>query len=111
MTYPVNSDRNTFLTKAVPMGVAIVAADIAWYAVDKENRADTFVKTAKKCAKVFAEDGRKNINWVLNKLKWDKGAEYISKLSNRKMFAGAFGAAVMINAVVISAIGKLLSRN
>ena len=112
MSYQVNADNNRsrFLSTAVPLGTAVAATDIAWYALNKENRADTFVNTAKKCAKAFAEDGRKNTTWVLNKLKWDKGVEYINKLSSKKMFAGALGAAVMINAVVINAIGKLFSR-
>ena len=114
MTSQVNSDygnRNRFLTAAVPIGAALTASDIAWYALEKENRADTFVNTAKKCSKAFTKDTKKGVSWILNKCKWEKGAEFINKLSNKKMFAGALGAGILINAAFLHAISKLFDRH
>ncbi len=112
MSFEVNTDsnRNQFFTKAIPCGVALTATDIAMYALEKENRADTFVGTAKKSAKAFTNDGKIISKWILDKFKWNKGVDFINKLSNRKMFAGTFGAAVLLNAIFINAVGKMFNR-
>lgn len=113
MAYYVNSDynnRSQFLSTAVPLGIVATGAEIATRALSKENRADTFVNTAKKCAKEFTQEGRKDLQWVLKKVKWDKAAEYIEKLSTKKMFAGVAGLAILGNAIVINLIGKCFNN-
>ena len=55
-------------------------------------------------------DGKIISKWILDKFKWNKGVDFINKLSNRKMFAGTFGAAVLLNAIFINAVGKMFNR-
>ena len=113
MSYPVNSDygnRSQFFSKAVPLGVATTGAGIAYYALNKANRADTYVNTAKNCAKEFTKDGRKTVQELLKKVKWDSAAEYVGKLSNKKMFAGVAGAAVLVSATIFNTIGKIFNN-
>lgn len=113
MTY-VDPNRNngTFLTVAVPLGVTATAASIATRALVKENRADTFVNSAKKCAKVYTAENRLALqNFCKNVLKWDRAAEYLGKLSNKKMFGGLVGASVLGASIAFQAIGSLFKRN
>jgi len=109
--YEYNNNRSQFLSTAVPLGIVATGAEIASRAIPKENRADTFVNTAKKCAKEFTAEGRKDLQWVLKKVKWDKAAEYVEKLSTKKMFAGVAGLAILANATIINFIGKCFNRN
>lgn len=106
--YDYNNNRGQFLSTAVPLGVVATGAHIATYALDKANRADTFVSvdTAKKCAKEFTKDGRDLLQKVLKKVKWDTAAEYVEKLSTKKAFAGIAGLAILGSATVMNLIGK-----
>lgn len=94
--------KNTYI--AIATAPLLTLGDIALGALEKNNRKDTFVKTAKACAKDFSKD-RKNVvagfcKYVLRNEKLAKKVFDI-KNSNKKMFA-AFLAAETLGCFILT---------
>ena len=63
--------------------------DVAYELIEKENRKDTFVNTAKSCAKAHASMYKKFLAGATKYItKNDKYAEKIMNISNKKVVAG-----------------------
>lgn len=99
--------RNTNI--AIVSAPLLVACDIATEgALTKGNRKDTFVETAKSCAKSFNKDRKNTVAWFCKKvLRNEDLAKKVFNISNnnKKMFATFFAVETLIAFAMI----KLLS--
>ncbi len=108
ITVSNGSAKKTSLKNYLPFGVGISAASIASRALLKENRADTFVNTAKNCAKKYTASNKKDIvTFIGDFLKMPDIAKWIDKIGNKKMFAMLFTAGAVTNAWFLAWISNL----
>ncbi len=106
----VDNSSNRFITTALPLGAVTTAGCVAARALVNENRADTFEKTAKQCAKAFTKENRQTImTFVKDILKKDKWAEQIAKVSDKRMFAILAAGGAIINALAFDGFARLVN--
>ncbi len=108
----INQQNNSdfFYKRALPFGVLISAGSVALRAYPKENRCDTFVKTAKNAAKIYTRENKATISsFFKDFLKFEKAGNWINKIGNKKMFALLFISGAIAEAVFINALHSLFN--
>ena len=106
----VENSSNRFITTALPLGAITTGGCIAARALVKENRADTFEKTAKQCAKAFTKENRETfMTFAKDILKKEKWAEYIGKISDKRLFAILAVGGAIGNAILFDGFAKLVN--
>lgn len=109
----INQQNNSdfFYKRALPFGVLISAGTVALRAYPKENRCDTFVKTAKNAAKIYTKENKATISsFFKDFLKLEKAGNWISKVGNKKMFAFLFISGALAEGFFISALHNFFSK-
>ena len=101
-----------YYQKALPLGFAILGADIAVRGFKKTNRCDSFIKSAKNCIKDYTKEYRGDFSsFFKDFLKLEKAGNWIEKIGNKKMLAFLLVSETLLNASVISCIHKWLHPN
>lgn len=105
-----NNNSDFFYKRALPFGVLISASSVALRAYPKENRCDTFVKTAKNVAKIYTKENKATISSFFKDFFGAKNfGNWVEKVGNKKMFAFLFISGALVEAGFINALYKLFN--
>lgn len=101
--------RESHFVSNMALGGLTTAGWIAAEALKKSNRGDTFVNTSKNCIKSFAVENRDGAVKLAQKLKLNKAADWVSKLSNKKLAIGNAAIYTLIFGGLIGCVRNLFS--
>ena len=100
------------ITKNVVPATAISTAWVAVEGIGKDRiKADSFIKTAKNCAKEYSKNNKEFLKDCFKFFKLENLNQYIDKIGNKTFFAGAFVASILLNIAVISGINQIFQKN
>ncbi len=94
---------NRFL-RDLTIGTAATSTYIACRAFKKENRGDTFVKTAKKCLKSYTSYNRGNYSELAKILKLNKLSNWINNIGNKKLCVALFAGGAVFEGLFFGTI-------
>ena len=97
-----NRKRN-YYNYAIPLGFALSADCILLRALKKSNRADSFVKTIKNCARDYTVGNKKDLSLFLGK--------WVNNVSNKTMLPLIFLAGGLTNGLFINWLIKLFKKD
>ena len=103
----IKKDIKDFILPAVGASVVCIGLD----AIGKEGiKSDSFIKTAKNCAKAYTVEHRDNIKELLEMVKLDKLNKYIDKIGNKTLFAGLFTVSTLFTALAIAGVKQIFFK-
>lgn len=103
-------NRSKRFLRDTTIGAVVVTSYVACRAFKEENRADTFVKTAKNCLKDYTNYNRKQCSDLAKVLTLDNVAKWMSKVSNKKMCAALLAGDAIIDGLFLGAIWDWLTK-
>lgn len=93
----VQENNQSHIVRNLALGTLISCGGVAYRATKKENRADSFVNTSKKCLNAYTHDNKELTVYCLNKIKLNKAANWVNKVGNKKLCAAFLTAGVLLN--------------
>ena len=109
------NSKNSFtkdIRNYIPIGLAVCGTTVGYRAIYRKNRGDTFIKTAKNCAREYTIENKKHISTFLTEfLNNKKLTEKLNKLSNKKMFALLVTAKTLLSATGVAICRNLFRKN
>ena len=98
-----SNKKRTRYQYTIPAGFALSSACIAGRALNKSNKSDTFIKTAKNCIKDYTISNKKDISFFLG--------NWINKTRNKIMFPLIFFAGGLTNGLFIDWLIRVFKRD
>lgn len=106
----VQENNQSHIVRNLALGTLISGGSVAYRAFKKENRADSFVNTSKKCLNAYTNSNKDMTVYCLNKVKLNKAADWMNKVSNKKLCAAFLAGGILLNSWLAGGIVDLFKK-